>query len=350
MFAKECLQRNGLQRQSLQGNIQKQKCRADHQAIIQKEITSLQNILFYILTILIWGSTWIGIKFQLGTVDPMVSVVYRFTLAALVLLVWCRIRKLQMAFTLKDHIFMALQGTFLFALNYWLFYAAELYLTSGLAAVIFSTILIMNMINGSIFLKTPFDSKVIVGGALGLCGIVLVFKPELSGFHWSGSDAVQGILLSFGATLLASFGNILSARNQKNGLPVIQTNAWGMTYGAALMLFIAFAAGKPFNFDPSLEYVAALIYLALFGSIVAFGCYLTLVGSIGVDRASYTTLLFPVVALLISTLWENYQWSSEAITGVVLILAGNFMMLKKTSIQKIKERLHKHPAASTSTL
>lgn len=297
----------------------------------------MQNFIFYTLTVVIWGSTWLAIKFQLGTVDPMVSVAYRFTLAAVVLMVWCAIRRLRMAFTLNDHLFMALQGTFLFALNYWLFYAAELYLTSGLAAVIFSTILILNMINGAIFLKAPFDPKVIVGGALGLCGILLVFKPELTDFRWQG-DAFLGIMLSLGATLLASFGNIISARNQKHGLPVMQTNAWGMAYGAALMLILSFATGKSFNFDPSAGYVMALIYLALFGSIVAFGCYLTLIGRIGADRAAYATLLFPIVALLISTVWEDYQWSLEAISGVGLILSGNFLMLKKSSLQDIKER------------
>lgn len=298
----------------------------------------MQNFLFYAATVLIWGSTWLGIKFQLGTIDPMVSVVYRFTLAAVLLMLWCRMRNLKMRFTLKDHFFMALQGTFLFAVNYWLFYVAELYLTSGLAAVIFSTILLLNMINGAIFLKTPFEPKVILGGMFGLAGIVLVFKPELSGFHWNDTG-VWGIFLSFAATLLASFGNIISARNQKNGLPVIQTNAWGMAYGALLMFFIAIASGKAFTFDFSLTYISALIYLAVFGSIVAFGCYLSLVGRIGADRAAYATLLFPIVALIISTLWEDFHWTTESISGVGLILTGNLLMLKKLSLRNLKATL-----------
>ncbi|SLM28753.1 EamA-like transporter family [Desulfamplus magnetovallimortis] len=297
----------------------------------------MQNLLFYTITVLIWGSTWLAIKFQLGSIDPMISVAYRFTLAAFLLMVWCCFRKLKMRFTLKDHLFMMLQGTFLFALNYWLFYIAELYLTSGLAAVIFSTILVLNMINGAIFLKNPFDSKVIAGGTLGLLGIVLVFKPELTGFQWSG-DVIKGIVISLAATLLASFGNILSARNQKNKLPVIQTNAWGMTYGAILMLIISFAAGKPFVFDFSAQYLAALIYLSVFGSIVAFGCYLTLVGRIGPDRAAYATLLFPIVALIISTIWEDYHWTTEALIGVALIISGNLLILKKISLKDIRKK------------
>jgi len=291
----------------------------------------MKNILFYTLTVLIWGSTWIGIKFQLGSVDPIVSVAYRFSLAAIVLMLWCTLRRLNMRFTIKDHLFMALQGTFLFALNYWLFYVSELYITSGLAAVIFSLVLILNLINGAIFLRSPFNAKIIVGGVFGLCGIMLVFKPELNAFHWE-DKAVLGIMTAFSATLLASFGNIISARNQKNGLPVVQTNAWGMTYGALLMLTIAAISGRTFVFDLSLEYVGALIYLAVFGSIVAFGCYLSLLGRIGAARAAYATLLFPIVALIISTIWEGYHWSGEAFAGVGLILSGNLFMMKKISI------------------
>ncbi|WDP90432.1 MAG: DMT family transporter [Desulfobacter sp.] len=295
----------------------------------------MKNIIYYALTVLIWGSTWIGIKFQLGRVDPILSVAYRFSLAAVMLMIWCALRRLNMRFTLKEHLFMALQGLFLFALNYWLFYVSELYITSGLAAVIFSTVLIFNMINGAVFLKSPFDARIIVGGIFGLCGIVLVFKPEFHAFHWE-DKALVGIAVAFAATLLASLGNIISARNQKNGLPVVQTNAWGMTYGALLMLAVASLSGKPFVLDLSLEYLGALVYLALFGSIVAFGCYLSLIGRIGADRAAYATLIFPIVALIISTIWEDYHWSSEAFAGVGLILCGNLFMMKKISIEEMK--------------
>lgn len=286
------------------------------------------NTILYTLTVLIWGSTWLAIKFQLGDVDPMVSVVYRFALAAAILMVWCRARRLNMRFSGRDHLFMVLQGAALFGVNYWFFYAAEQHLTSGLAAVIFSTILVMNMVNGALFLGAPFDLKVAAGGALGLSGIALVFRPELTGFHL-GDGSLVGMLLCFAATFLASLGNIISARNQQRGLPVIQTNAWGMAYGAILMLAAAFLSGRTFAFVGSPAYIIALAYLAVFGSVVAFGCYLTLVGRIGADRAAYATLLFPIVALGISTVWEGYRWTPEAAAGVSLILAGNLLMLRK---------------------
>ena len=293
----------------------------------------MKNFVFYLATVLIWGSTWIGIKMQLGVVDPVVSVAYRFSLAALILLFWCRAAGLRMRFSRNDHLFMMLQGMLLFGFNYLLFYVAELHLASGLAAVIFSTILLMNMINGAIFLHSAIDTRVVVGGLFGLVGIILVFRPELSSYSIA-HDGVAGVVYCLLATFLASLGNITSARNQKNGLPIVQTNAYGMAYGALAMYLTIFAAGIPFGFDLSLIYIGSLTYLALFGSVVAFGCYLSLVGNIGADRAAYATLLFPIVALLISTIWEGYQWTVSSAAGVALILTGNLWMLrkKKTSI------------------
>lgn len=288
----------------------------------------MKDLVFYILTILIWGSTWIGIKLQLGVVDPMVSVSYRFLLASMLLLLWCVVKGTDLHFSLRSHLFMALQGALLFGFNYLLFYLAELQLTSGLAAVVFSTIVLMNMLNGALFLNKPIDKRVGIGGIIGLTGIVMVFKPEIQAFSITKGGFV-GVLLSLIATLLASLGNIVSAYNQENHLPVVQSNAIGMGYGGMIMLICALTLGKTFSFDPSPSYVFSLLYLSIFGSIIAFGCYLSLVGSIGADRAAYATLLFPVVALIISTVWEGYQWSWSAGFGVILILCGNLWVIKK---------------------
>lgn len=288
----------------------------------------MKNFAFYIITVLIWGSTWIGIKMQLGVVDPIISVGYRFGLAAVLLLAWCRYRKLNMRFTLAEHFCIGLQGLLLFGSNYLFFYLAELHITSGLAAVIFSTILLMNLLNGALFLRSPIDLKVVYGGSLGLIGIALVFKPEISTFSIE-NDSLRGILYCVFATYLASLGNILSARNQKNNLPIVQTNSYGMLYGSILMLGIGLLLGKSFQIDLSMQYLCSLGYLAAFGSVIAFGCYLSLVGAIGADRAAYATLLFPLVALAISTFWENYQWTGYGICGVFMILSGNLLMLQR---------------------
>jgi drug/metabolite transporter (DMT)-like permease len=284
------------------------------------------DLLFYSAVVLIWGTTWFAILFQLGQVDPLVSVIYRFALASSILITYCRVRKLPMRYSARDHGFMALLGAFLFALNYWLFYVAELYLTSGLVAVVFSTIVIFNIVFGTIFLGSTVRGKVVVGAALGLLGIGMVFRPELAAFTLSDKGMV-GLLLSLGATVAASLGNITSARNQMAGIPVVQANAWGMTYGTLFMTAAALITGKQFTFEATFPYVASLFYLALFGSVFAFGMYLTLIGRIGADRAAYVTLLFPLVALALSMGFEGYSPAPLALLGVILILGGNWLVL-----------------------
>lgn len=292
----------------------------------------MTNVIFYGATILIWGTTWLAIKYQLGYVDPMLSVAYRFTIAAVILLLWCALTRLPMRFSRQEHLFIALQGVLLFALNYLFFYIAELHITSGLAAVVFSTIVIMNLFNGALFLKTPVEMRVLAGGGLGLIGLGLLFWPELAAFDLS-DRGVYGLLVCFVATYLASLGNIVSARNQQRKLPVMQTNAYGMSYGALAMFLIAWASNTPLVFDTSPNYLIALVYLALFGSVVAFGCYLTLIGRVGAGRAAYVTLLFPVVALSISTLFEGYQWSLPALVGLALILGGNGLAMVRPELK-----------------
>lgn len=287
----------------------------------------MNNLLLFAVTVLIWGSTWLAITFQLGRVDPMLSVGYRFLLAATVLFAWCRVSGRPLRFSRRDHLFMLLQGLALFSCNYLFFYLAELYLASGLVAVVFSTIVIMNVFNGALLLGSPIESRVVGGALLGIAGLGLVFWPELEGFRAAGGS-LTGIGLACVASYLASLGNILSVRNQSRGLPVFSTNAWGMFYGALAMLICALLLGRPLQFEWSATYVASLFYLALFGSVIAFGCYLTLIGRVGAPRAAYTSLLFPLVALILSTLWEGYQWSLASLVGVPLILAGNLLALR----------------------
>jgi drug/metabolite transporter (DMT)-like permease len=293
----------------------------------------MANFFFYTITVLIWGSTWLAIKFQLGMVDPALSVAYRFALAALMLFAWCFARRLPLRFSRRDHFFIALQGVFLFAANYLLFYLAELQITSGLAAVVFSTIVVMNLVNGRLFLGTPIELKVLVGGALGMVGLVLLFWPEMASTDFSG-PVIIGMLFSFAATYLASLGNILSARNQRYKLPVVQTNAFGMAYGSLAMALVVLVSGTSITIDLAAPYLLSLVYLALFGSVIAFGCYLSLVGRVGAGRAAYVTLLFPVVALGLSTIWEGYAWSVPGVCGIVLILFGNYLAMARKKPSK----------------
>lgn len=289
----------------------------------------MANLFFYSMTVLIWGSTWLAIKFQLGSVAPALSVAWRFLLAALILFGWCFFRRLPLRFSRRDHGYLLLQGICLFSVNYLFFYLAEELITSGLAAVVFSTIVPMNIFNSRLFLGTPLELRVLLGGGLGLVGLFLMFWPEMGAVNFSG-PVLQGLLLSLAATYLASLGNILSARNQKNHLPVVQGNAYGMGYGGLFMLLLVLLRQEPISFELTVSYLLSLSYLALFGSVIAFGCYLSLVGRIGPGRAAYATLLFPVVALMLSTIWESYHWTTPALAGILLILAGNYLALMRS--------------------
>jgi drug/metabolite transporter (DMT)-like permease len=282
----------------------------------------------YLATVLIWGSTWYAIKFQLGVVEAEVSLVYRFLLASVLLLLYCLITKRNLRFSASQHLFILLQGLFLFSTNYLIFYWATGLLTSGIVALLFSTVIIMNIINAAIFLKQPVKMHVVIGSLFGIAGITAIFWSEVLRVD---NDAASwyGLWLCLAATFSASIGNILSARNQRNNLPVVQTNAWGMAYGALFMAAYAIFRGTPFDYDPSISYSVSLLYLSVFGSIFAFGAYLTLIGRIGAEKTSYAAVLFPVVALSISTVFEDYHWTIAAICGLGLVLFGNYLVLRR---------------------
>ena len=282
----------------------------------------------YIATVLIWGSTWFAIKFQLGVVAAEVSLVYRFLVAAVILLIFCLLTRRNLRFSISQHVFIALQGLFLFSVNYLIFYWATDLLTSGIVALLFSTVILMNIFNGALILGQPISLRVVVGALFGISGIAAIFWSEVVSLE-NDSATWQGLWMCLVATFLASIGNILSARNQRQQLPVVQTNAWGMSYGALFMGIYALYSGVSFNYDTSYSYSVSLLYLSVFGSIFAFGSYLTLIGRIGADKTAYAAVLFPVVALSISTVFEGYHWTAMAIFGFGLVVCGNFLVLVK---------------------
>jgi drug/metabolite transporter (DMT)-like permease len=273
---------------------------------------------------LIWGSTWLAITFQLGVVSPEASVVYRFALAALLLGAWCLATGRSLRFSLAQHGWFAAQGTLLFGLNYLCVYWAERYVASGLVAVLFSLIVFLNLVGVRVFFATPINRRTLVGASLGVIGVVLLFWRELSAGQ---GDATLGILFAVGGTVLASGGNLLAVRNQRRGVPLLPGVAWGMGYGALVIALVAQIDGATWTFEATPSYVLSLIYLAVFGSVVAFGAYLTLLGRIGAARAGYVGVAVPVVALLLSTVFEHYEWTLPALIGAGLCVAGNVLVL-----------------------
>lgn len=280
----------------------------------------------YSATVLIWGSTWIAITYQLGTVPEAVSLVWRFLLASLCLFGYALVRRKPILLPWREHGFLALQGVGLFGINYLLVYMATGRLTSGLVAVVFSTVVFWNLINERLFFRAPFEPRVIAAAALGLGGIVLIFLPEVQMLSVKG-PTLQGLLLALTGTLLASLGNMAAVRNTSRGLPVVRVNAWSMLYGSAALALMAAARGQPFTVEWTPVYLGSLAYLALLGSAAAFGCYLMLIHRIGSARAAYAAVLFPVVALFISTLLEGHRWNLYSVLGIVLVLGGNALAL-----------------------
>jgi drug/metabolite transporter (DMT)-like permease len=295
----------------------------------------INNFFLFTIPALIWGTTWYAIKFQLGTVNPLFSVAYRFAIAGILLLIICRILKLNLKFSLRSHFYILLQGLSLFSINYWLVYFAELNLTSGLVAIVFSLLIFLNIFFNSILLKAAIRKEVLIGGILGFAGTLIVFKNEFRTFSLSDKN-FYALIISLISVVLASLGNITSAYNQKKALPVIQTNAFGMTYGSIFTFIVALIAGKEFNFDLSVSYIISLVYLAMLGSVVAFGMYLKLIGNIGPDRAAYIILITPLIAIIVSVLFENYNLHKSAIVGIVFLILGNILALnKRIKINKI---------------
>jgi len=288
----------------------------------------VSNQFLYALTILIWGTSWYSIKFQLGVVSPDVSVAYRFILAGAIMLCFCKYRGLTLKFKLTDHGFFLIQGLFLFSLNYILFYQSTFVLTTGLIAVIFTSMLIFNTINSAVLFNTSITGWFVLAAFLGISGITLIFLPELQKLNFD-KVTIFALLLAFAGSFSASLGNMASMRNQRRGIPVLQANTWGMIYGSMLTCLYALSQGSEFNFDFSPGYIISLIYLSLLASVIAFWSYLTLLGRIGAGNAAYATVIFPIVALIISTVFENYQWSVMALAGVIISLTGNLLVLRQ---------------------
>jgi len=290
-------------------------------------MSSLNNLILYSLTVLIWGSTWIAIKYQLGVVDPMASVAHRFLISALLMWLFMLLRRQPMRLPWRHHPFLLMQGLLLFCGTYYFVYHAEEILTSGLVAVVFSSVMMFNVLNGALFLGTPVNRGVVVGGLIGMTGMAAVFWPELAALNLSDQNFVA-LLYCLAGTTLASFGNIIAARNRLHEIPVLVTNSWAMGYGALAMYLAALVAGVPIAVEWTAAYMLSLFYLAIFGSVIAFWAYLTLVGRMGADRAGYSNLVFPLVALAISTVMENYQWTLPALLGLATVMIGNWLVMR----------------------
>ena len=286
------------------------------------------TIFLFISTLIVWGPTWYIIKFQLGIVDPMTSVFYRFFLSSIIILVFCVFKKINLRFSLKEHLLIAALGISLFNINYVFFYLSTVHLISGFVALCFSSILFMNVVNNIVFKRKYPKIMTLVGGLIGTLGLLFIFYDEIINFEFSKSTSI-GILLGVLATYFASIGNLISEYTSKIKLNVVAVTGYGMLYGSITLLIYLFMVGIDLNIDFSYRYIVSLLYLSIFGSVFGFILYLSIIKNIGANDAAYIAIIMPLIALIISTIFEGLIWDMNLYIGGFLVLFGNILILKR---------------------
>jgi drug/metabolite transporter (DMT)-like permease len=292
---------------------------------------SVNNFILFIITLFCWSPTWYIIKFQLGYVDPLVSVFYRFLTASIIILIYLVIKKKNLKFSLNHHIWFLLFGICLYSLNYVFFYLSNTYLISAFPAVVFSTVVIMNILGEGFYFKKKPSLKTLLGAAIGMIGIIIIFNKEIFNFSLANGKHV-GLFLALLGTFCASTGNMVHQRNLNNNFPLVPTLAYAMLYGSLVTLLITQINRTELLFEYSFSYIASLAYLSIVGSIFAFIFYLRLLEKVGAGRAGYVGVVMPVLALLISTVFENLEWKIDLIVGLPILIIGAILVIN----QKIK--------------
>ena len=288
----------------------------------------MNNFILFIITLFCWSPTWYVIKFQLGYVDPLVSVFYRFLIASIIIFIYFFIKKKELRFSLNYHFWFLFFGICLYSLNYVFFYLSNTYLISAFPAIVFSTVVIMNILGEGFYFKKKPSIKTIIGATIGMMGIIIIFNDEI--FNFSLTNGIHiGLFLALLGTFCASTGNMVHQRNLNNNFPLIQTIAYAMLYGSFVTLLITQIKGTELLFEFSFSYIASLAYLSIFGSIFAFIFYLKLIEKIGAGRAGYVGVVMPVLALMISTIFENLEWQIDLIIGLPILIIGAVLVINQ---------------------
>jgi len=283
----------------------------------------MNNFFLFIITLFCWSPTWYVIKFQLGYVDPLVSVFYRFLMASIIIFIYLIFKKKNLKFSINQHVWFLLFGVCLYCLNYVFFYLSNTYLISAFPAVVFSTVVIMNILGEGFYFKKKPSLKTLLGATIGMIGIIIIFNDEIFNF---------GLFLALLGTFCASTGNMIHQRNLNNNFQLIPTLAYAMLYGSLVTLLITQIKGTELLFEYSFSYIASLTYLSIVGSIFAFIFYLRLLEKVGAGRAGYVGVVMPVLALLISTVFENLEWQQDLKIGLPILIIGAVLVIN----QKIK--------------
>lgn len=284
----------------------------------------------FAVCVLVWSTTWYAITFQIGTHTPEFGVAMRFGLAGLCVLAWRAARGESLRFGWRAHAWFALQGVFLYGVSYACVYHAERHLPSGVVAVGYSASPLAGGIGAAWLFGTPLTRRFLLGGVLCLAGVTLIFWPEFGKAHAGGTTAL-GALFTVGSVLLSTVGSLAATRNGPRGLPMWMSLGYGMVYGSVSVLAIMVIGGQSFGLPDAPSWWIALLYLALVGSVLSFACYLTLLERIGAGPAGTIGVMTPILALVVSAMFENYRPDALAALGVLLAVAGNVLILKRGS-------------------
>ena len=292
----------------------------------------MNNYILFLITLFCWSPTWYLIKFQLGFVDPLVSVFYRFIIAAIIIFIYLVIKNKNLKFSINHHFWFLFFGTCLYSINYVFFYLSNTYLISAFPAIVFSTVVIMNILGETFYFKKKPSLKTLIGATIGMIGIIIIFNDEIFNFSLSEGTHI-GLFLALIGTFCASTGNMVHQRNLNNNFPPIQTIAYAMLYGSLVTLVVTQIRGAELLFENSVSYISSLLYLSIFGSIFAFVSYLKLLEKVGPGRAGYVGVVMPVLALMISTIFEKLEWQIDLIIGLPILIIGAILVIN----QKIKD-------------
>lgn len=277
---------------------------------------------------LIWGSTWIVIRDQLGVVPASWSVTYRFLIAGIVMLLWAWQRGDRIAIDRRGLLFAAGLGLAQFCLNFNFVYRSEQYVTSGLVALMYALLIVPNSILARIFLGQRMGRQLLVGSAIALAGAALLFVHEAREHPENGTAVLIGLAIALAGVFSASVANVMQATPTAKAYPMVPLLGIAMLIGAAMdATYATLTVGAPV-FDWRWSYVGGLLYLGIVASAVAFTLYFGLIRTIGPAKAAYNGVVVPVIAMLLSTLFEDYRWSPLAGAGAMLALAGLVVALK----------------------
>lgn len=288
----------------------------------------LSVLLPFLLVTLIWGSTWLVIKDQLAVVPPSWSVSYRFTVAGVTMLGWALLRGERLGLDARGIAFAACLGLAQFVLNFNFVYRAEAHVTSGVVAVVYALLLVPNAILARLFLGQRMGRQLLVGSAVAMGGVALLFVHEARLNPVGAHAALVGIGIALAGVLSASVANVMQATRTAKAYPMATALGWAMLIGAAVDAGFAFATTGAPVIETRPAYLLGIVYLGVIGSAISFSIYFQLIRTIGPAKAAYTSVLIPVIAMLLSTLFEGYRWSLLAGAGAVLVLAGLVLALR----------------------